>query len=79
MMTAVEEDVYRAVHITADKLVEFLVRLSNAETEVTTWCMADMNCIVSQLEREIYGITSNKQMPFKTEFSIHLMEFEAWW
>jgi hypothetical protein len=41
--------------------------------------MADMNCIVSQLERVIYGITSNKQMPFKTEFSIRLMEFKAWW
>jgi hypothetical protein len=38
-----------------------------------------MDRIVSRLEREIYGITSNEQMRFKKEFSIRLIEFEAWW
>jgi len=79
MKTAAEEGVYKPVNMTADKCVEFQVRLSDVETEATTWSMADTDRIVSQLEREIYGITSNEQMRFKKEFSIHLIEFEAWW
>ena len=38
-----------------------------------------MERVTIQLEREIYGITSNEQKRFKKEFSIHLIEFEAWW
>jgi hypothetical protein len=79
MKTAAEEEVYGAVNMTADKREEFQVRLSDAETEATTWSIADTDRIVSQLEREIYGITSNEQMRFKKEFSIRLIEFEAWW
>jgi len=59
--------------------VEFQVPLSNAETEATTWSVADIDHIVSQLEREIYCITSNEQMRFKQELSIRLIQFEAWW
>jgi len=77
--TAAEEEVYGAVNLTADKRVEFQVRLSDAETEANTWILADIDRIVSQLEREIYCITSNEQMRFKQELSIHLIEFEAWW
>jgi len=77
--TAAEEEVYGAVNMTLNKRVEFQVRLSDAETEATTWSLADIDCIVSQLEREIYRITSNEQMPFKQELSIRLIEFEAWW
>jgi len=58
--TAAEEEVYRAVNMTADKRVEFQVRLSDAETEATTWSLADIDRIVSQLEREIHVITSNE-------------------
>jgi hypothetical protein len=79
MKTAAEEEVYGAVNIAADKRVEFQVRLSDAETEATTWSIVDMDRIVRQLEREIYGITSNEQMRFKKEFSIRLIEFEPWW
>jgi hypothetical protein len=32
-----------------------------------------------QVARETYGITSNEQKRFKKDFSIRLMEFEAWW
>jgi environmental stress-induced protein Ves len=67
------------VNITADKGEEFEVRLSDAETEATTWSMADTDRIVSQLERKIDGITLNEQMRFKKEFSIRMIEFEACW
>jgi hypothetical protein len=79
MKTVAEEEVYRAINMTADKREEFQVRLSDAETEATIWSIADTDRIVSQLEREIYGITLNKQMRFKKEFSIRLIEFEASW
>jgi len=79
MKTAAEEEVYGAVNMTADKREEFQVHLSNAETEATTWSIANTDSIVSRLEREIYGITSNEQMRFKKEFTIRLIEFEAWW
>jgi hypothetical protein len=65
--------------MTADKRVEFQVSLFNAETEATNCSMADTDHIVSQLEREINGIQLNEQMRFKTESSIHLIKFEAWW
>jgi hypothetical protein len=79
MKTAAKEEVYGAVNMMADKCVESQVCLSDAETKATTRSMADMDRIVSQLEREIYGTTSNEQMWFKKEFSICLIEFEAWW
>jgi len=54
MKTAVEEEAYRAVNMTADKHVQFQVRLSDAEIEAgTTWSIADMDRVVNQLEREI--------------------------
>jgi hypothetical protein len=65
--------------MTANKSVQFQVCLSNAEIEATTWSIADMDHVVNQLEREIYGITSKDQMLFPKEFSIRLVEFEAWW
>jgi hypothetical protein len=79
MKTAAEEEVYGAVNMTANKHLEFQVRLSHAGTEATTWNMADTDRIVSQLESGIYGITSNDQMQLEKEFSISLIEFEAWW
>jgi len=38
-----------------------------------------MKCVTNQLEGEIYDIISNKQKPFKKEFSIRWIKFEAWW
>jgi hypothetical protein len=40
--------------------------------------LADFERVTIQLEREIYGITSNEQKQFKNEFSIHLIMLEAW-
>jgi len=65
MKTAAEEEVYGVANMTADKRVEFQVCLFSAETEATTWSIADMDYIENQLEREIYGITSNEQMQVK--------------
>jgi hypothetical protein len=41
--------------------------------------LADTELVTIQLEREICGITSNEQMRFKKEFSIRMIQFEAWW
>jgi len=41
--------------------------------------IADPDHIANQLEREISGVTSNEQLSFKNEFSIRMIEFEAWW
>ena len=65
--------------MTADKRLQFLIRLSDAETESTTWSLAETERVTNQLEREIYGITSNEQEQFRTEYSIRLIEFKAWW
>ena len=65
--------------MTANKHVAFQVRWSNAETEATTWSIADTDYIVNPLERKLFGITVNQQMQFKKELSFHLVEFEAWW
>jgi hypothetical protein len=79
MKTNAKEAVDGAVNMTADKRVPLQVHLSDAETEATPWSMADTDRIVSLLEREIYGITSNEQMRFREKFSIPLIQFEAWW
>jgi len=72
-----EDEAYGAANMTADKWLQFRLRLSGAETEATTWSLADTECVTNQLERDIYGITSNEQKRFKTEFSICLIGFEA--
>jgi len=46
--------------MTANKLLQFQIRLSGAEMEATTWKLADMQCITNQLEREIYGNSLNE-------------------
>jgi len=74
-----EEEAYGAANMTADMRLQFQNRLSDAEAEATTWSLADSERVTNQLEREIYGITSNEQMRFKKEFSLHFIEFEAWW
>jgi hypothetical protein len=79
MKTAAEDEVYGAANMTADKRLQFQICLSDAETDATTWSLADTERVTNQLEREIYGITSNEQKRFKKEFSIPMIEFEAWW
>jgi thiaminase len=77
--TASKDEAYRAANMTPNKQLQFHIRLSDAETEATTWSLADTERVTNQLEREIYGITLNEQKRFKTEFSIRMIEFEAWW
>jgi len=79
MKAAAEDEAYRAVNMTTDKRLQFQIRLSDAETDATTWSLADTERVTIQLETEILGITSNEQKRFKKEFSIRLLEFEAWW
>ena len=79
MKSAAEHEAYRVAHMTTDKRLQFQIRLSHAETDATTWSLADMESVTNQLVREIYGITSNEQKWFKKELSIRLIQFEAWW
>jgi len=65
MTTTPEQEVNGTANMTTDRHAEFQVRLSKAETEVNTWCIADMDHVLNELETEIHGITSNKQMQFK--------------
>jgi len=76
---AAQDKAYWAAPMTADKRLHFRICLSDAETEAMTWSLADTERVTNQLEREIYGITSNWQKRFKMEFCIHLIEFKAWW
>jgi len=79
MNTATEDEDYGAANMTVNKRLQFQIRLSNPDTEATTSSSADTERVTNQLEREIHGITSNERKQFKTEFSIHQIEFEAWW
>jgi hypothetical protein len=77
--TAAEDEDYGAANMSADKWLQSQIRLSDVETEATTWSLADTELVTIQLEREICGITSNEQMRFKMEFSIRMIQFKAWW
>jgi len=57
MKIAAQEDMYRGANMTPNKHVEFQIRLSDAETENTTWSIADPDRVANQLLTEIYGIT----------------------
>jgi len=79
MKTAAKDEAYGVANMTTDRQLQFLNHLSNTDTETTTWSLADTEHVTVQLEREMYGITSNEQKRFKKEFSIRLIEFEACW
>ena len=78
MKTAAKHTAYRAANMTTNKPLQFQIRISDPETDATTWSLADMEQVTNQLESEIYGITSNEQKRFKKEFSIRLIELECW-
>jgi hypothetical protein len=44
-------------NITTDKRLQVPIGLSDAETEATTWSLADTEQVTNQLGREIHGIT----------------------
>jgi len=77
MRTATKDEAYGAANMTADKRLQFEISLSDAEPEATTRSLADTERFTTQVEREIYGITSNEQKWLKKEFSIHLIDSEA--
>jgi hypothetical protein len=57
MKTAAEDELYGVANMTADKRLQFQICLSDAETDASTWSLADTERLTLQLEREIYGIT----------------------
>ena len=77
-MTAAEEKAYRAVNMTADEPVQFQVCLSGAEIQATTWSITDMDRIVNQLHRAIYGIPSKDQMRHTKGFSLCVVVIKDW-
>jgi hypothetical protein len=79
MKSAAKDNGYGAAIITAGKCLRFQIHLADAEKEDTPWTLADTERVTIQLETQIYGITSNEQTRFKTEFSIQMIEFDAWW
>jgi hypothetical protein len=79
MRDTTENDAYGVASTSANKRLQFQIRLSDAEREVTTWRLADTEQVTNQLEREINGITLIEWKRFKQEFSIRLIKFEGWW
>jgi hypothetical protein len=79
MKTATEDQAHGVANMTGEKPLHCSIRLSEAGTDPMSWSLADTERVTIQREREMYGITWNEQKRFKTEFSIHLIEFEAWW
>jgi len=79
MNTTAEYEAYGAENMTANKRVQFQVRLSDAEIEATTRRIADTHNVVNQLEWEIHCVPPKDQMWFMNAFSTCLVQFEAWW
>jgi CRISPR/Cas system Type II protein with McrA/HNH and RuvC-like nuclease domain len=77
--TTAKDKSYGAAKVTANNRPWFRNYLSDAEAPATTLSLADTERVTFHLEREIYGITSNKQKGFKKESSIDLSECEVWW
>jgi len=59
--------------------MEFDINLSDAETEATARCIADADCVVSQLEREICRISLTDQIWFNKELPIRWIKSEVMW
>jgi len=79
METAAEDEVDGAANMTTDKRLQFQIRLSDAGKDALICSFADTERVTLQLDREFYDITSNEQKQCKKEFSIRMIEFEAWW
>jgi len=78
MKSAAEEESYMAANMATNKQLQFQNHLSNAQKEATTLSLADSERVTMQLEKVIYGITSNGQKLFNKGFCIRLIQFEAW-
>jgi len=53
MKTTTDDEANGVPNMTAEKRLQFQIRLSYAKTEVTTWSLADTEHVTIQLEREI--------------------------
>jgi hypothetical protein len=78
MIAAMKDKATGVAIITPNMELQFQICLPVAETEATSWFLADTQQVTNQVERENLGITSNEQTLGKTELSMRLMEFEAW-
>jgi hypothetical protein len=79
MSTTAEGKAYGAANMTCDKRLQFQISQADAEIEATTWGFADSKRVMGQLDRETYGFILNEPKWFRMEFSIYLIESEAWW
>jgi hypothetical protein len=52
--TAAEDEPIRVANMTADKPLQFRLRLSDAETEVTTWSWAATEHVTNHLGRDFW-------------------------
>jgi hypothetical protein len=77
--TATEDKAYGAAKMTANMRLQFRITLSTGETDATTWSLADSERVTNLLESELCGITSNEHERFNRDFSICMIQFEAWW
>jgi len=51
MKTAANDKAYEMANMSSNKRLQFQVRLSDAETEATTWSLADTEQVTNQLDR----------------------------
>jgi len=79
MKITAKEDEYSTASMNPDNRPQFLICLSNAGTEATTWSFTDMGYITDLLEREINCITMNEQKRLQKELSIRWIKFETLW
>jgi len=78
MRTATDVEGCRVANVTIDKCVQFQICLFVAETEATSWSLADIECFTGQHGRDIYGTTLNGEKQFRKKLSVCLIELEAW-
>jgi len=79
MKTASVVEIYRVANMSHNRPVRFQVHLSLVESEASTWSIADIDHMMNQLERKIYGVTSNEQVWFTMGFSRCEIESMASW
>jgi len=79
MKIAAEKEVYGTANMTAAKIVEIQVGLSDAQTETTTWSIAVTDWVANQLQRVIHGVTSDEQIWFNKKLFTSWIECKAGW
>jgi len=69
---------YRMAIMTTNIPREFLVWLSDAGTECTTWSVTGTYNAIPCLRRDINDITSTENKWFRRELSICIIKFRGW-